>query len=288
MFTSRRPHGSSKRMPCHPPEARERPFLEGHGCWCLRVRADDHLRWEIWRFPQEGSFPFPVVFTAAHCSRSLWFGCQSSVADVDCLRSAGCNNIVSYRHHGLRASLRQPRLLGDVCSPLCKRAAAGAALQPRSLLGSRRNIIASHVCLIPLVTPRPLREPSVTSPPCLLRNYLLFWGSPRCGLLLVSEHRGGNQKGAGEKEIGVRLKKERSGLGVGDLPSMMGILLPSLLQRKRGLREICRKVKRPYRFWSRGETGSCHGGAELGSIVSSNFSSGFTLNLPLLCAVMSA
>lgn len=61
------------------------------------------------------------------------------------------------------------------------------------------------------MTPQPLREPSVTSPPCLLRNYLLFWGSPRCGLLLVSEHRGGNKKGAGEKEISVHLKKERSG-----------------------------------------------------------------------------
>lgn len=104
-----------------------------------------------------------------------------------------------------------------------------------------------HV-FIPLVTPQPLCQPSVTSPPCLLRNYLLFRGSPRCGLLLLSEHRGGNKKGAGEREISVHLKEERSGLRVGDLPSMMGILLPSLLQRKRGLREICRKVKRPYRF----------------------------------------
>lgn len=109
---------------------------------------------------------------------------------------------------------------------------------------------------------QPLGEPSTTSPPCLLlRNYILLRGSPRCGLLPVSElWEGKKKKSVGEKEIGVCLKKGRyteCRMRVGVLLSTMGILLPSLLQRERGLRGICQKVERPHRFSRRGETSSC-------------------------------
>lgn len=77
-------------------------------------------------------------------------------------------------------------------SQLCKRATVSAALLPAplGLQRSRRSIIASYTCFIPLLMPQPLGAPSTASPPCLLRNYILLWGSPRYGLLLVSEHGG--------------------------------------------------------------------------------------------------
>lgn len=283
MFTSRRPHVPSKRMQCNPAEAQEHPFLEVLSplCWSLtgvgsRLLVSTCSRWWPSAFSNlmlpAGRLDMDHLSSSRSCSPLLIVPVLCDlVAKALCRMSivSGAPGVITV----LGALWRQPRRvcsgIGPLqqyrCSPLCKR---GAALQPRRLLGSRRNIIASHTCFIPLVTPQPLCEPSVTSPPCLFRNYLLFWGEPTLRPVAGLWAQGREQKkGAGEKEISVHLKKERSGLRVGDLPSMMGILLPSLLQRKRGLRGICRKVKRPYRFWSRGETGSCHSGAELGSIV---------------------
>lgn len=94
---------------------------------------------------------------------------------------------------------------------------------------------------------QPLHKLSRMSPPCLLCNYILHWGSPRCSPSLVSEN--GEEKGTREKKNGVQLNKGRCSvtawcggvLRVGVLLRMMGILLPGLLQRRRGLRGICLK-----------------------------------------------
>lgn len=151
---------------------------------------------------------------------------RAFVPDVDCLGSSGCNNIMLYSNKKLPASPRETRygctLVGPFqqwkCSPLCERAAVSSAPtpgeQPLGLQRSRRNIISSYTRFSPLLMPQLLAEPSTTSPPCLLRNYILLWGSPRCGLLLVSEL-GERKKGVGEKEFSVCLNKGRYAVSAG-------------------------------------------------------------------------
>lgn len=92
---------------------------------------------------------------------------------------------------------------------------------------------------------RPLHELSRTSPPCLLCNYVLRWGSPRCSLSLFSEWRAEKRKMecGGIKGDALRVPGVEGAERVGVLLRMMGILLPGLLQRRRGLRGICLKVK---------------------------------------------
>lgn len=60
----------------------------------------------------------------------------------------------------------------------------------------------SYACFSHLLMLQPFHKLSRMSPPCLLRNYILHWGSPGCSLSLLCEN--GEEKGTREKEKGVQ------------------------------------------------------------------------------------
>lgn len=103
---------------------------------------------------------------------------------------------------------------------------------------------------------QPFHKLSRMSPPILLCNYILHWGSPRCNPPLISQNGEGKKAPEKRKVVCGQIKEDvlwvhgMEGLWrVGVTLRMMGVLLPRLLWRSRGLRGICLKVKRPYPFW---------------------------------------
>ena len=118
------------------------------------------------------------------------------------------------------------------------------------------NIIYSYTCFIQLLMLQPFHKLSRMSPPIPLCNYILHWGSPRCNPPLISQNGEGKKAPEKRKVVCRQIKEDvlwvhgMEGLWrVGVTLRMMGVLVPRLLQRSRGLRGICLKVKRSYPFW---------------------------------------